>query len=86
MYYVYVLRSKKDGKFYVGYTADLRKRMEHHSKGIVESTRNRRPLELIYYEACVKQQDALHREEYLKTAYGKRYIKNRLKEYLHALD
>jgi putative endonuclease len=85
MYYVYVLRSKKDRKFYVGYIADLRKRMEHHSKGVVESTRNRRPLELVYYEACVKQQDALHREKYLKTAYGKRYIMNRLKEYLHAL-
>jgi putative endonuclease len=86
MYYVYVLRSKTDRRFYVGYTADLRKRVEQHSDGIVESTRNRRPLELIYYEACVKQQDALHREKYLKTAYGKRYIRNRLKEFLHALD
>jgi len=86
MYYVYVLRSKKDGNFYVGYTADLLKRMVHHNKGVVESTSNRRPLELIYYEACIKQQDALHREKYLKTAYGKRYIMNRLKEYLDALD
>ena len=85
MYYVYVLRSKKDGNFYVGHTADLLKRMEHHNKGIVESTRNRRPLELIYYEACIKQEDALRREKYLKTAYGKRYIKNRLKDYLDAL-
>jgi len=86
MYYVYVLRSKKDGKFYVGHTVNLLKRMEHHNKGIVESTRNRRPLELTYYEACIKQRDALRREKYLKTAYGKRYIKNRLKEYLNALD
>jgi putative endonuclease len=86
MYYVYILRSQKDGNFYVGYTADLRKRIGQHNKGIVESTRNRRPFELIYYEACIKQQDALHREKYLKSAYGKRYIKNRLKEYLHALD
>jgi putative endonuclease len=86
MYYVYILRSKKDRRFYVGYTADLRKRIEQHSDGIVESTKNRRPLELIYYEGCVKQQDALHREKYLKTAYGKRYIRNRLKEFLYALD
>jgi putative endonuclease len=86
MYYVYVLRSKKDRKFYVGYTADLRKRMEQHSDGVVGSTKNRRPLELIYYEGCVKQQDALHREKYLKTAYGKRYIRNRLKEFLYGLD
>jgi putative endonuclease len=86
MYYVYVLRSKTDGKFYTGYSADLAKRMEEHNKGVVESTRNRRPLQLVYYEACVKQQDALHREKYLKTAYGKRDIRNRLKEYLHATD
>ena len=86
MHYVYVLRSKKDRKFYTGYTADLIKRMEDHNKGLVESTKNRRPLQLIYYEACAAQQDALHREKYLKTAYGKRYIKNRLKEYLDALD
>ena len=86
MYYVYLLRSNQDGKFYVGYTADLVKRMEDHNKGVVQSTRNRRPLELIYYEACINQQDALHREKYLKTAYGKRYIKNRLKEFLYALD
>ena len=86
MHYVYVLRSKKDRKFYTGYTADFIKRMEGHNKGLVESTKNRRPLELIYYEACATQQDALHREKYLKTAYGKRYIKNRLKDYLDALD
>ena len=84
MYYVYVLQSKKDGKFYVGCTADLRKRLVYHNKGSVESTRNRRPLELIYYEACISQKDALHREKYLKTAYGKRYIKNRLEDYLDA--
>ena len=86
MYYVYVLQSKKDGNLYVGYTADLLKRIGHHNKGTVESTKNRRPLELIYYEACIKLRDALHREKYLKTAYGKRYIKNRLKGYLSGLD
>ena len=86
MYYVYVLRSKRDRNFYVGHTVDLLKRIEYHNKGVVESTRNRIPLELIYYEACIKQKDALHREKYLKTAFGKRYIKNRLKDYLDALD
>lgn len=57
---------KRDGNFYVGHTVDLLKRMEHHNKGIVESTRYRRPLELIYYEACIEQKDALHREKYLR--------------------
>ena len=79
MYYVYVLRSRVDGRFYVGYTANLEQRMEVHGKGQVSSTRDRRPLELMYYEASANQRDALHREKYLKSAYGKRYIKNRLK-------
>ena len=79
MYYVYVLQSLKDKQFYVGYTDDLNNRLKAHSKGRVVSTRNRRPLKLVYYEACLNQQDATKREKYLKTAWGKRYIKNRLK-------
>ena len=81
-HYTYVLKSKKDGKFYTGYTKDLKLRFEHHNQGLVESTKNRQPLELIYYEACLNQQDATHREKYLKRYYGKMYIKNRLKSYL----
>ena len=79
---MYVLQSEKDANFYVGYTSDLRKRLKLHNGGRVESTKDRRPLKLIYYEACISQRDALHREKYLKTAYGKRYIKNRLTTYL----
>ncbi len=80
-YYVYVLKSGSDGQFYTGYTSDLRKRLESHSKGKVPSTKNRRPLKLVYFEGCLNQQDATHREKYLKSTYGKRYIKNRLKNY-----
>ena len=79
MHYVYVLRSQKDGKFYTGYTADLRKRVADHNAGEVPSTQGRTPLDLVYYEASRTKTDALHRERYLKTAYGKRYIKHRLK-------
>lgn len=82
MYCVYVLRSKKDQDFYVGYTADLKERLDLHYRGHVSSTKNRRPLELVYYEMSLSQEDTLHREKYLKTAYGKRYIKNRLKQFL----
>ncbi|MBU0649999.1 GIY-YIG nuclease family protein [Patescibacteria group bacterium] len=82
MHYVYVLKSVKDGKNYVGYTKNLKLRFERHQKGKVSSTKNRRPLKLIYYEACINQQDATHREKYLKTYYGKKYIKSRLKSYL----
>ncbi|KPJ96643.1 MAG: excinuclease ABC subunit C [Gammaproteobacteria bacterium SG8_11] len=81
-FYVYVLHSQKDKNFYVGYTDNLNRRVEDHTKGKVSSTKNRRPLKLIYWEGCLNQNDALGREKYLKTAWGKRYIKNRIKNYL----
>ena len=80
-YFVYVLYSEKDDGFYTGYTSDLRKRIEAHQAGKVRSTKHRLPLVLVYYEACRHQQDATHREQYLKTTYGKRYLRNRMKRY-----
>jgi putative endonuclease len=82
MYYTYVLQSEKDHRFYVGFTNDLKLRFEQHDKGLVESTTDRRPINLIYYEACLSQADATKREKYLKTYHGKMYLKNRLKSYL----
>jgi putative endonuclease len=69
-------------KFYVGYTKNLKLRFEKHTEGLVESTRDRRPLKLVYYEACLSQSDALKREKYLKTYHGKTFLKKRLKSYL----
>ncbi len=66
MYYVYVLQSEIDNKLYIGYTKNLKLRIEQHQQGYVESTRNRRPLKLIYYEACLSQEDATKREKYFK--------------------
>ena len=85
-YYTYILRSEKDNKFYTGYTKNLKLRFEQHQKGIVASTKNRRPLKLVYYESCLNQQDATHREKYLKTFYGKMFIKKRLKSYLTGVN
>ncbi len=85
MFYTYILISEKDDKFYVGYTDNLKRRIKQHNDGDVESTKYRRPLKLIYYEVCLNQKDAIHREKYLKTTYGKRYIRNRLKNYLKGL-
>jgi len=82
-FYVYILQSKKDNNFYTGYTTDLKARFAQHNNGEVNSTKCRRPLELVYFEGCLNQQDATHREKYLKTAWGKRYIKNRIKNYLN---
>ena len=85
MFYTYILISEKDDKFYVGYADNLKRRIKQHNDGDVESTKYRRPLKLIYYEVCLNQKDAIHREKYLKTTYGKRYIRNRLKNYLKSL-
>ena len=82
MHYVYVLQSEVDHGFYVGYTKDLKLRFDQHSKGQVESTRNRRPLNLIYYEACLSQDDATNREKYLKKYHGRMFLNRRLKSYL----
>ena len=80
--YVYVLRSIKDGQFYVGLTRNLPARLMAHNNGQVTSTKGRVPLELIYWEGCLNEGDAARREKYLKSAWGKRYIKGRLRQYL----
>ena len=82
MYYVYVIQSKKDKQFYTGLTRDLQNRLREHNSGGVPSTKKRGPFELIYYEACLNEQDGLAREKYLKSGMGKRYLKNRLKRFL----
>lgn len=81
-YYVYVLESLSDKKWYTGYTSDLKKRIGEHNEGKTKSTKNRRPLRLIYFEGCITKEDAIAREKYLKSGMGKRYLKNRLKRYL----
>jgi len=82
MFYTYILQSLKDGQFYAGFTENLKLRFEAHSKGRIESTRQRRPLKLIYYEACLRIDDAIRREKYFKTYHGKIFLKKRLKSYL----
>ena len=79
-YFVYVLLSEKDNQFYTGYSTDLKRRIQEHNLGKVTSTKHRIPFILIYYEVCFNQQDSIHREKYLKSTYGKRYIRNRLKK------
>jgi len=85
-YYVYVLLSEKDNQWYTGYTSDIRARKKLHDEGKVESTKNRRPLKLIYYEGCLNQQDATRREKYLKSGNGKIYIKSRLRNFFNAVS
>lgn len=72
--------SLKDKERYAGYTKDLKKRIGEHEQGLVESTKNRRPLQLIYYEACCNEEDARKREKYFKTKWGFLYLEKRLKD------
>jgi len=82
-FYVYVLESLKTGDHYIGYTRDLRKRLEKHNRGNSRSSRPYRPWKLIYYEACLNKDDAKRREGYFKTSEGRRLLKRRLKEYCY---
>lgn len=86
MFYVYIIRSKKDNKWYTGSTNNLRKRFNQHNEGKSTWTKGRGPFEIIYYEACLNEEDARSREKYLKSGMGKRYIKNRLKRFLSRLE
>lgn len=81
-YYVYILFSLKDGKLYIGYTTNLRKRVDYHNKGLNVSTKNRRPLKLIYSEAYISKIDARTREKFLKSGRGREVIKKQLKNTL----
>lgn len=66
MYYLYLLKSQKDGKLYIGFTAHLRERLQQHNNGEVISTNPRRPFKLIYYEGYRSIKDAQKRERNLK--------------------
>ncbi|MCK4904658.1 GIY-YIG nuclease family protein [bacterium] len=79
MFYVYVLLSLKDNNFYIGFSENLKKRIKDHNSGRNTSTKIRRPLELVYYEAHLSKEDALRREEYFKTSKGKSTLRQMLR-------
>ena len=83
-FYIYVLHSIQYDKLYVGFTGDLRSRVEKHNHGAIFSTKPYRPWKLIYYEACLYKEDATRRERYLKTTQGQRLLKRRLTEYFYS--
>jgi putative endonuclease len=78
MYYTYVLRSLIDNNLYIGWTDDLKNRINKHNLGKVQSAANRIPLKLVYYEACEDKRKAIIREKQLKTGFGRKYLKNRI--------
>ncbi len=79
-YTVYILKSSKDSKRYVGYTENILRRLTEHKNGLVKSTKNRRPLDLIYTEGFENKSDAIARERFFKTGKGREYLdKNDIK-------
>ena len=82
-YYTYIIKSLKNNKYYTGFTSDLKKRLREHNMGKKGSwTRGKGPYKILYFEACRHIEDALARELFLKSGMGKRYIHNRLKNFL----
>ena len=81
MYYVYFLYLN-NGYIYTGSTNDLKRRFTEHKLGKVVSTKHKRPLNLIAYEAYLLKSDAQRRERYLKTTEGKRFLRQQIRDYL----
>lgn len=78
MFYTYVLKSKKDNQLYIGWSKNLKQRFIEHNSGKVEATKYRIPLEIVYYEACTNKTKAIEKEKYLKTGFGRNFLKNRI--------
>ena len=77
MHYVYVLMNNVTGRYYIGYTPDLRKRVAEHETGKVKSTKSNLNYCLVYYSAFETKRLALDFERYLKTGSGIAFMKKR---------
>ncbi|HUD19054.1 MAG TPA: GIY-YIG nuclease family protein [Patescibacteria group bacterium] len=78
MYYTYVFKSSLDNKLYIGFCNGLKRRIKEHNDGLVPATKPRRPMMLVYYEACLSKDKAVVREKYFKSGFGRRFLKNRI--------
>ncbi len=74
-FYVYILRSKKNNKTYIGHTQNLSARIKQHNAGETKSTKANIPYELIFYEVCATRSVAVAKEKYFKSGVGREYIK-----------
>ena len=86
MYYVYILEKASDKTWYIGYTSDLRRRIEEHNSGKGgKTTSQSKSWKLIYYEAYLNKEDATGREVFLKSGSGHKFLKKQLDHYLKIL-
>jgi putative endonuclease len=86
MYSVYVFYSKKVNKLYIGFTSRLKERIKEYKSLKNKTTRNWQPLKLIYVEIYANKQDALKREKFFKTGWGRNYLKKILKHTLNNIN
>ena len=84
-FYTYILFSHKDKGFYIGFTNNLKNRLMLHAKGEVIATKNRLPIKLIHYEYFINEYDAKAREKFLKSGYGRKQLKEILKDTIELL-
>ncbi|MEK7621923.1 MAG: GIY-YIG nuclease family protein [Patescibacteria group bacterium] len=80
MYLVYILKSVNFQKFYTGYTDNFSRRLSQHNDGKSIYSRRYRPWKIIYQEHFDQQLDAVKRERYLKSAAGRRWLKNKFRD------
>ncbi len=78
-YYVYILFNLQDKGLYIGFTTNLKERLTQHAKGEVPSTKLRIPFKLIHYEYFINKKDAKAREEFIKSGFGRKQLKQFLK-------
>lgn len=84
-YFVYTLFSLKDNKFYVGFTTDIHQRINDHKSGYVTATNNRLPIKLIHFEYFSNREDAIAREKFFKSGFGREQMRLALKKTLEEL-
>ena len=78
MYYVYIIKSLKDNRNYIGYTRDIERRLQDHNRGKSKSVKYRGPFELIYQEKYATRLEASRREKRLKSYKGGEALKKLL--------
>ncbi|MEK7643367.1 MAG: GIY-YIG nuclease family protein [Patescibacteria group bacterium] len=76
-YYIYFLKSKKDGNFYIGKTNNIDRRLKEHNAGQVQSTKSRRPFLLLGYETCKTEEESIMLEKEWKKGYKREELKKR---------
>lgn len=84
-FYVYFLKSRKDGSLYIGQTNNIEKRLLRHNKGLIKTTKSRAPFDVIYYEEYNTRREAMLREKYLKSIGGVKEKKTIIKKLITGL-